>query len=244
MITLENVSKEYLAHGRHPKPIVALRDVNLTINAGEFVSIVGTSGAGKSTLIRLLIAEEKPSHGSITIVDRDITKLKSSQLPYYRRKVGVVFQDFKLLPNKTVAENIAFALEVSDVSSSEIATRVPRILNLVGLTDRTNLYPDELSGGERQRTAIARALVHSPRILIADEPTGNLDPDNTWEVIDLLERINRAGTVVFLATHNKAVVDKLRRRVIVIDRGRVVSDEARSGYRLAPTSPSSRQAAA
>jgi len=235
LITLENVSKEYLTHGRHPKPIVALRDVNLTVNNGEFVSIVGTSGAGKSTLIRLLIAEEKPSHGSITIVDRDITKLKSGELPYYRRKVGVVFQDFKLLPNKTVAENIAFALEVSDVASSEIAIRVPRILNLVGLTDRANLYPDELSGGERQRAAIARALVHSPRILIADEPTGNLDPENTWEVIDLLERINRAGTVVFLATHNKAVVDKLRRRVIVLDKGRIVSDEARSGYRMVGT---------
>ncbi len=180
-----------------------------------------------------MIAEEKPSHGSITIVDRDITKLRPSDLPYYRRKVGVVFQDFRLLPNKTVSENIAFALEVSDVASTEIATRVPRILALVGLTERARLYPDELSGGERQRAAIARALVHSPRILIADEPTGNLDPENTWEVIDLLERINRAGTVVFLATHNKAVVDKLHRRVIVIDHGRIVSDEARSGYRLA-----------
>ena len=235
MIRLENVSKEYAPPGRRQQPIVALRDVTLSVEKGEFVSIVGTSGAGKSTLIRLLVAEERPSHGTITIAERNIARLKPSELPYYRRKVGVVFQDFKLLPTKTVAENIAFALEVSDVASAEIAARVPRILELVGLTERANLYPDELSGGERQRTAIARALVHSPRILIADEPTGNLDPDNSAEVIELLERINRVGTIVLLATHNKAVVDKLRRRVIVLDRGRVVADAAVGGYRLAPT---------
>ena len=233
MINLENVSKEYAPFGRREHPIVALRKINFKVEKGEFVSIVGTSGAGKSTLIRLLIAEEKPSHGSIKVADRDISRLKPAELPYYRRKVGVVFQDFKLLANKTVAENIAFALEVSDVSNEEIASRVPRILDLVGLTERANQYPDELSGGERQRTAIARALVHSPRILIADEPTGNLDPKNTWEIIELLERINRAGTVVLLATHNKAVVDKLRRRVVVIDKGQIISDEQVGGYTFA-----------
>lgn len=233
MISLENISKEYAPPGRRDKPIVALRDINLQVAKGEFVSIVGTSGAGKSTLIRLLIGEEKPTSGSIKIADRDITKLRPNELPYYRRKVGVVFQDFRLLPNKTVSENISFALEVSDASNAEIATRVPRILELVGLTERANQYPDELSGGERQRTAIARALVHSPRILIADEPTGNLDPHNSWEVIELLQRINRAGTVVLLATHNKAVVDKLRRRVLVLDKGKIVSDEQISGYATA-----------
>ena len=234
MITLENVTKEYAPAGRRQQPILALRDVNLTVAKGEFLSIVGTSGAGKSTLIRLLIAEEKPTRGVIKVAERDITKLRSNELPYYRRKVGVVFQDFRLLPNKTVSENISFALEVSDASNDEIATRVPRILDLVGLTDRAHQYPDELSGGERQRTAIARALVNSPRILIADEPTGNLDPENTWEIIDLLQRINRAGTIVLLATHNKAVVDRLRRRVIVIDKGRIVSDEQIGGYATAP----------
>lgn len=234
MIHLENVSKEYAPPGRRQQPISALRDVNLHVAKGEFLSIVGTSGAGKSTLIRLLIAEELPTYGTIKIADRDITKLRPSELPYYRRKVGVVFQDFKLLPAKTVSENIAFALEVSDVSSAEIATRVPRILELVGLSQRANQYPDELSGGERQRVAIARALVHSPRILIADEPTGNLDPDNTWEVIELLERINRAGTVVLLATHNKPVVDKLRRRVVLLDKGHVVADEQVGGYLMHP----------
>jgi len=232
VIDLQNVSKEYAPPGRRQQPITALRDVNLHVEKGEFLSIVGTSGAGKSTLIRLLIAEEKPSRGTIAIADRDITKLTSSELPYYRRKVGVVFQDFKLLPNKTVTENIAFALEVSDISSPEIATRVPRILDLVGLTNRANQYPDELSGGERQRVAIARALVHSPRILIADEPTGNLDPENTWEVIELLERINRAGTIVLLATHNKAVVDKLRRRVVHLDKGHIIADEKVGSYTL------------
>lgn len=233
MIDLKNVSKEYAPPSRRAQPIIALRDVTLHIEKGEFVSIVGTSGAGKSTLIRLLIAEEKPSSGTITIADRDITRLKSYELPYYRRKIGVVFQDFKLLPSKTVAENIAFALEVSDVSNSEIMIRVPRILDLVGLTERKNMYPDELSGGERQRAAIARALVHSPRILIADEPTGNLDPENTWEVVELLERINRAGTIVLLATHNKSVVDRLKRRVIVLDKGKIVSDEKIGTYSLA-----------
>lgn len=233
MIDLENVSKEYAPPSRRATPIVALRDLTLHVTKGEFISIVGTSGAGKSTLIRLLIAEERPSRGTIKVADRDITRLRSGELPYYRRKIGVVFQDFKLLPNKTVAENIAFALEVSDVPNDEIAVRVPRILTLVGLAERATMYPDELSGGERQRTAIARALVHSPRILIADEPTGNLDPENTWEVIELLERINRAGTIVLLATHNKAVVDKLRRRVIVLDKGKIVADEQVSGYVVA-----------
>ncbi len=228
LIAIENVTRDYSSKGK--TTIRAVDSVSLRVNRGEFVSLVGPSGAGKSTLIRLLIAEEWPTKGRIVIAGRDLRTLRSRDLPFYRRKVGVVFQDFKLLPNKTVAENIAFALEVCDARPSEIKTKVPKILELVGLTNRSKNYPDELSGGERQRVAIARALIHSPKLLIADEPTGNLDPGNTWEIIELLLRINQAGTVVLLATHNQPVVDRLRRRVVAMRDGKIISDEKAAGY--------------
>lgn len=230
MIDVRNVTKSYGRSANPKQRILALDDVNLSISKGEFVNLVGASGAGKSTLIRLLIAEDRPDTGKIMVAKRDITQLRPRELPYYRRKIGVVFQDFKLLPAKTVAENIAFALEVSDVPGKSIAERVPKILTMVGLADKSENYPSELSGGEKQRVAIARAMIHSPRILIADEPTGNLDPVTTWEIVELLERINRVGTTVILATHNKEVVDKLRRRVVVVEHGRIVSDEKVGHY--------------
>lgn len=230
MIEIREVSKSYARSANPKQRILALDHISLSIGRGEFVSLVGPSGAGKSSLIKLLIAEEKPDQGHILIAERDITQLQSRELPYYRRKVGVVFQDFRLLPAKTVSENIAFALEVCDAEGHEITERVPKILTMVGLADKADNYPHELSGGERQRVAIARAMIHSPRILIADEPTGNLDPTTTWEIIELLERINRSGTVVILATHNKAVVDRLKRRVIAMEHGQVVSDEKIGKY--------------
>lgn len=225
MIDIRNISKKY-------DSIVALDNVSFTIEKGEFVSLVGPSGAGKSTLIRLLLCEEKPTEGKIFIAGRDITELKPRELPFYRRKIGVIFQDYKLLPHKTVYENVAFALEVCEVEDKDIKDRVPKILELVGLTARKNNYPDELSGGEKQRVAIARALVHNPKILIADEPTGNLDPTNTWEIIEILNRVNLSGTLVLLATHNKEVVDKLMKRVISMKRGRIVSDQRIGKYQI------------
>lgn len=225
MVHVNNVSKHY---GK----IVALETVDLSIKRNEFVTLVGPSGAGKSTLIRLLIGEERPSVGQIFIAGRDISVLRSNELPFYRRKIGVVFQDFKLLPRKTVAENVAFALEVADVSPDEIKRRVPKMLELVGMSARADNFPAELSGGERQRLAIARAMVHSPKLLIADEPTGNLDPENASDIIDLLVRINASGTLVVLATHNKEIVNALRRRVILIRAGKVMSDEKVGQYVL------------
>lgn len=229
MIELHGVSKTYRRSAR-ATPVIALASVNLTIQRGEFVSVVGPSGAGKSTLIRLLIAEEAPDEGRILVASRDITQLGARELPFYRRNVGVVFQDFKLLGNKTVWENIAFALEVSDSSKEEIDDRVPKMLTLVGLADKGESYPHELSGGEKQRVAIARAMIHSPKILLADEPTGNLDPATTAEITELLQRICRSGTTVVLATHNKQVVDTLKRRVVAMEHGRVVSDERVGTY--------------
>jgi len=224
LIELIHVSKAY-----NEKSIV-LNDINIKIEKGEFVTIVGPSGAGKSTLVKMLICEEKPTSGKILIANRNIVQLKSSELPYFRRKVGVVFQDFKLLPQKTVYENVSFALEVCEAFPEEIREKVPRILDLVGMLKRKDNLPDELSGGERQRVSIARALVHSPKILIADEPTGNLDPINAWEIIELLDRINRRGTVVILATHNKSIVDRLHRRVILLKGGKISSDRMKGGY--------------
>ena len=223
IIELKDVSKRY-------GNIVALDHVNLKIYRNEFVSLIGPSGAGKSTVIRLLVREELPTEGQILIAGKDIAKLRYADLPYYRRQIGVVFQDFKLLPQKTVWENVSFALEVAGVKNQEIVRRVPKVLELVGLSHRKDNYPAELSGGERQRTAIARALVHGPKLLIADEPTGNLDPENTWDIIRLLLRINQLGTIVLLATHNKDVVDRIRRRVVVIEGGRIVSDEMSGIY--------------
>lgn len=225
MVYLQQVAKHYGS-------IVALEEIDIKIGRGEFVSLVGPSGAGKSTIIRLLIGEERPSTGRIFVAGRDITVLNSGELPFYRRKIGVVFQDFKLLPQKTVAENVAFALEVADVEQDEIIRRVPKMLELVNMGARADNFPAELSGGERQRVAIARAMVHSPKILIADEPTGNLDPENTREIMELLLRINAAGTIVILATHNREVVNELRRRVILIRGGKVMSDQKVGQYVL------------
>jgi cell division transport system ATP-binding protein len=215
---------------RYSKTHLALDHVNLKLYKGEFLSLVGPSGAGKSTLIKCITLQERPEAGRIVVAGRDITLLRSWELPYYRRKVGVVFQDFKLLPNKTVGENVAFALEVSGFSNREIRSRVPQILETVGMLHKDRSFPHELSGGEQQRVAIARALVHDPKILIADEPTGNLDPVNTWEIIDLLFKINKSGTMVILATHNREIVDALKKRVITMRAGQVVSDQEKGMY--------------
>lgn len=228
LIMVKNVERKYIIAREE---VYALKNINLSFYPGEFVSLVGPSGAGKSTLMGLLIREELPSKGSIFVGGRDITQLKPYELPYYRRRIGVVFQDFKLLPYFTVKENISFALEVSEATQEEIDDRIPKILELVGLSKRADSYPKQLSGGERQRVAIARALIHSPKVLIADEPTGNLDPENSLEVIDLFKRINKAGTLVILATHNQLIVDKLRHRVIVLRDGEVASDKDESGYK-------------
>jgi len=223
LIDIVNLTKQY-------DNFKALDNINLKIDRGEFVSIVGPSGAGKSTLVKLLICEEKPTSGKILIADRNIAKLEPQELPYYRRKVGVVFQDFKLLQQKTVYENVAFALEVCEAPQAEIVDKVPKILDLVGMLKRKDNCPNELSGGEKQRVSIARALIHSPKILIADEPTGNLDPVNAWEIIDLLSRINKQGTIVLLATHNKQIVDRLKKRVILLKDGKMISDRIKGGY--------------
>lgn len=226
MIKIVNVKKTY------PKGIVALEDINLSIGANEFVSIVGSSGAGKSSLIRLLIAEERPTEGKIFVNDRDISHLSHKQIPFYRRKIGVIFQDFKLLDQKSVGENVAFAMEASGMKSHDIKKSVPKILKMVGLLDKQDAFPRQLSGGEIQRVAIARALVHQPKLLIADEPTGNLDPVNAWEIIQLLLKINQFGTTVILATHNKEIVDALQKRVITLRGGAIVKDQKVGKYTL------------
>jgi cell division transport system ATP-binding protein len=212
--------------------IKAVDNVSFSICPGEFISLVGPSGAGKSTLIKMLIGEEKPTSGEVLVAGRDIAKLEKNEIPYFRRKVGVIFQDFKLLPKKTVYENIAFALEVADLRTSEINERVPQIIEIVGLTSRSKAMSEELSGGEKQRVSIARALVHTPKLLIADEPTGNLDPVSTWEIIELLFKINKQGTIVLLATHDKEVVDALSRRVITMRAGKIFSDQSKGKYLL------------
>jgi len=226
VIEFRNASKIY------PGNVTAALDVSFKIGPGEFISLVGPSGAGKSTLIRLLTGEEAPTNGHVFVAGRDIAKLKQRELPLYRRKVGIIFQDFKLLPKKTVFENVAFALEVADVNGSEISARVPKIIEIVGLASRSNAFSEELSGGEKQRVSIARALVHKPKLLIADEPTGNLDPVATWEIIELLFKINKQGTIVILASHDKEVVDALERRVVTMRNGRVVSDQEKGKYIL------------
>ena len=210
--------------------MVALENVNLIVKAKEFVSVVGSSGAGKSTLLRMLIGEESPTMGEIIVGDVCINSLNNRELPYLRRKIGTVFQDYKLLPTKNVYENIAFAMEVAGKDDIEIAEDVPQVLSLVGLEDKAHSFPHQLSGGEKQRVAIGRALVHRPDILVADEPTGNLDPVNTWEVINLLLKLNELGTTVILATHDNQIVNALERRVVLMDKGRVIKDEAKGKY--------------
>ncbi|MGB9848068.1 MAG: cell division ATP-binding protein FtsE [Minisyncoccia bacterium] len=219
LVYFQNVSKVYNSH------TTALDNINLKIMRGEFVAIVGKSGAGKSTLLKLLIGEEKPTKGRIFFEKVDITKLKYKELPKIRRQIGMIFQDFKLLPDKTAFENVAFALEAAGFSPQDIKKTVPQMLELVGLKDKVFNFPHELSGGEKQRVAIARAMINKPDLLIADEPTGNLDPINTAEIIKLLLRINELGTTVMLATHNKNVVDMLNTRVVSLDSGRIIRDE-------------------
>lgn len=212
------------------KTNVALDRVSLHVEPKEFVVIVGASGAGKSTFLKLLTREERPNSGKIVVGGIDYEHLKDKKIPLIRRKIGVVFQDFKLLPNKTVFENVGFALEIVGASNSEINHTVPRVLSIVGLKGKEKQYPWQLSGGERQRVAIARAIARQPKILIADEPTGNLDPKHAWDVIKVLEKINRYGTTVLLTTHNQDIVNKLKRRVITIDGGKLVSDKAQGRY--------------
>ncbi|MEI7620652.1 MAG: cell division ATP-binding protein FtsE, partial [Candidatus Falkowbacteria bacterium] len=218
MIKLVNVSKSYL------KNVSILQDINLYIEAGEFVSLVGQSGSGKTSLVKILIGEEKVNDGRVIIGDWDITKISRREVPYLRRQIGVIFQDFKLLPQKTLWENVAFALEVCGENQAKIDKIVSSVMRLVGLEDKKDRYPHEVSGGEQQRTAIARSLVHQPKILLADEPTGNLDSINANEIIDLLTRINNFGTTVILVTHNREIVNQLKTRVIAIEKGQVVSD--------------------
>jgi len=225
MILLDRVSKAYNRKG------AALERISLHVEPKEFVIIVGASGAGKSTLLKLLTREEKPTSGKIIVGGIDYERLKDKDIPFLRRKIGVVFQDFKLLPGKTVFENVAFALEIIGLSNREIRHTVPKVLDLVGLKGKEDAYPGELSGGERQRVAIARAVVRQPKILIADEPTGNLDPKHAWDVIRVLEKINRYGTTVLLTTHNQDIVNKLKRRVVTIADGHVISDQAGGSYK-------------
>lgn len=225
MILLDRVTKVY------GDKTTALNRISLHVEPKEFVVVVGISGAGKSTLMKLLTREEKPTSGKIIIGGIDYDHLKDRDIPLLRRKIGVVFQDFKLLPQRTVFENIAFALEIAGMTNKEIKNTVPRVIELVGLTGKEKSFPHQLSGGERQRVAIARAVVRQPKILIADEPTGNLDPKHSWEIVKLLEKINRYGTTVILTTHNVEIVNKLKRRVVTIEGGRITSDQAQGSYR-------------
>jgi len=224
MIVFDSVRKIYEPN------VAALTDVSFVIEKGDFVFVVGASGSGKSTVIRLVLKEIEPTTGKIVVGGRDLTRLKRNKVPLLRRNIGCVFQDFKLLPKRTAAENVAYALKVQGEGSNAIRRKVPEVLNLVGLAHKMTSYPDELSGGEQQRVSIARAVVNHPPLLICDEPTGNLDPDTSVGIMQLLYRINRAGTTVLMATHDREMVDKMRRRVIALDDGRLARDERRGGY--------------
>jgi cell division transport system ATP-binding protein len=226
VISLRGVSLVY------PNGTRALDNINVDIAKSSFVFLVGHSGAGKSSLLRTLYREETPTHGEVTMEGMRIDKLKRSRIPHLRRELGVIFQDYKLLFDKTVWENVAFAMQVTGAHTRDVKRRVPRVLELVGLTHKSRIFPGELSGGEQQRTAIARALVNNPKLLLCDEPTGNLDPANTSEIMELLLRINLKGTTVLVATHNAAIVDRMRRRVIRMEDGKIVSDEDRGYYFL------------
>jgi len=224
MIYFEKVSKSY------PPDSAALSDITFGIEPGEFVSIVGHSGAGKTTLLKMILAEERPSEGSVYFGSTDIHSLKKSELHELRRKIGTIFQDFRLLPHMNVFENIAFSMEVAGRDDEEIESDVPHVLDLVDLTPKAWNFPHELSGGEKQRVAIARAIVNQPDVLISDEPTGNLDPVSTYDIVQILKRINDLGTTVLLTTHNKGVVDELDRRVLAMERGKIVSDDKEGNY--------------
>jgi cell division transport system ATP-binding protein len=225
MISMKNVSKVYLAD-RPP----ALAEIDVEIPQGEFVFIVGHSGSGKSTFIRLLLREILPTTGEITVAGQDVVHMRNWKIPFLRRNIGCVFQDFKLLPNKTAYENVAFALEVIGKSKHVVRTQVPEVLKLVGLEDKVDSYPDELSGGEQQRVSIARAFVNRPPLLLADEPTGNLDPATSLGIMSLLNRINKTGTTVLIATHDREMVDSMRKRVIALENGKVIRDQSRGVY--------------
>ena len=224
MIVFEGVQKVYEPH------VTALDGVSFTIDKGEFVFVVGASGSGKSTVIRLLLKEIEPTEGRIIVGGRDLGRLKRTKVPLLRRNLGCVFQDFKLLPNRTAAENIGYALRVQGESGSQIRKKVPEVMNLVGLAHKMNSRPEELSGGEQQRVSIARAFVNHPPLLVCDEPTGNLDPDTSVGIMQLLYRINRSGTTILMVTHDREMVDKMRKRVIALEDGRLVRDERRGGY--------------
>jgi len=226
MIYFDKVSKVYSPTS------IALEDVSFSIEPQEFVSVVGQSGSGKTTLLKLLLAEEKPTAGKVFFESLDVSRLSNGELPKLRRRIGAVFQDYKLLPTKTAYENVAFAMEAAGKTDEEISGDVPQVLELVGLVDKAWHFPSELSGGELQRVAIARAIVNRPDVVLADEPTGNLDPINTWEIIGLLEKINELGTTVMLATHDKEVINSLKRRVITLEKGKMVRDEKRGRYVL------------
>lgn len=224
MIEMVDVYKTY------PNGVVAVNGINVKINKGEFVYVVGPSGAGKSTFIKMMYREEKPTKGTITVNGINLANLRNSKVPVFRRNIGVVFQDFKLLPKLTVYENVAFALEVIEVEPKEIKKRVMDVLELVGLKHKARMVPNELSGGEQQRVSIARSIVNNPKVVIADEPTGNLDPETSWDIMNIFEEINKRGTTVVMATHNKEIVDNLRHRVIAIESGTIIRDEQRGEY--------------
>ncbi|MCK7607464.1 cell division ATP-binding protein FtsE [Geobacillus stearothermophilus] len=224
MIEMQDVYKTY------PNGVVALNGINVRIKQGEFVYVVGPSGAGKSTFIKMMYREEKPTSGKIIVNGVNLAKIKDSKVPLLRRNIGVVFQDFKLLPKLNVYENVAFALEVIEESPKAIRQKVMEVLDLVGLKHKVRSYPNELSGGEQQRVSIARSIVNSPKIVIADEPTGNLDPETSWGIMELFEKINDRGTTIVMATHNKEIVNATRRRVIAIENGKIVRDEAKGEY--------------
>lgn len=224
MIKLVDVSKCY------NEDVYALKNINIHIKKGEFAFLVGPSGAGKSTFIKMLLKEVDPSDGKIFVEGENITKIHRRKVPFLRRKMGVVFQDFRLLPNKTVYENVAFAMEITEASPREIRRNVPMMLSMVGLTKKAKMYPNQLSGGEQQRVSIARSMINNPPILIADEPTGNLDPETSWEIMKLIKQINRRGTTVIMATHDREIVDIMKQRVIALEDGKLVRDEIRGGY--------------
>ncbi|MEY4397662.1 MAG: hypothetical protein RLZ53_238 [Actinomycetota bacterium] len=228
MISIQNVSKTYKGA---PRP--ALDTVTLEIDKGDFVFLVGASGSGKSSLLRMMLREDVPSKGSIHVLGENLISIPGRRVPHFRRNIGMVFQDFRLLPNKTVHQNVAFCLEVIGKSPAFIADSVPAVLKLVGLEEKRDRYPNELSGGEQQRVALARAIVNKPQLLLADEPTGNLDPATSQEIVNLLERISAAGTTIVMATHDRGIVDKLKRRVVVLKEGKIVSDERGVGYEKA-----------
>ncbi|MCQ2373587.1 MAG: cell division ATP-binding protein FtsE [Phascolarctobacterium sp.] len=224
MLLMSNISKVY------PGGSVALEDVNVHIEPGEFVFVVGPSGAGKSTFFKMLFREIKPTTGSIVVNGVDILELTDKEIPYYRRQLGIIFQDYRLLPDRTVYENVAFAMQVIETPHRKIKRRVMNVLDLVGLRKRADAYPNELSGGEQQRIAIARAIVNEPQLVIADEPTGNLDPDTSWEIMNIFKEINESGTTIVMATHAKDIVDAMGKRVIAIEKGHIVRDEMNGGY--------------